>query len=222
MSKAAVIIVAAGKSRRFRTRTAKQFFPLKKYPVFLWSVLSFKKIKEFSQIILVVPDNQTNSLAAYKRKYNIDIVPGGKKRTDSVKSGLNALNRDIKYVAIHDGARPLVSGNSIRRCLNAAKKFGASLCAQPVNDTVKLSTSSLWIQKTIPRNRVWLAQTPQIFRRSLIETAYRNLKFRKITDDAQAAELIKRKVKIVPSESTNIKITNRRDIRLAEMLLNIK
>jgi 2-C-methyl-D-erythritol 4-phosphate cytidylyltransferase len=212
---AAAIIVAAGAGRRFRGSTPKQFVVLGGLPVFLRSVRAFQRLPDFTQIVLVVPEKQLRRCAPYRRRNGIDIVAGGKERSDSVRAGLAVLRNDIRYVAIHDAARPLVSDDSIRRGLVAARKYGASVVAVQARDTIKLSASGRYVDRTIPRSGVWLAQTPQTFRRSLIETSYRNLESSPVTDDAQAAELAGFRVRIVPGDYTNFKITERADHALA-------
>ncbi|MFH0807217.1 MAG: IspD/TarI family cytidylyltransferase, partial [Elusimicrobiota bacterium] len=179
----AAIIVAAGASRRFGTDMPKQFYPLFGLPVFLWSVLAFKKIREFSQIILVVPQKYSGSLERYSKKYSFEVVKGGKERFDSVRAGLEKVNTNCRYIAIHDGARPLVTPELILRALKNAKRSGASVLAVPARDTVKLAGAGMKINRTIPRNTVWLAQTPQVFKSSIIREAYGKIN-PYITDDA--------------------------------------
>lgn len=127
----AVIIVAAGKGNRFNSRAPKQFLKLGGKPVFLWSVIEFKKIKDFTQIILVVPRGYLKKLSSISKKYGIDLIEGGKERYDSVKAGLEILKRNIKYVAIHDAARPLIEKSMISKCLSTAKKYGSAIVAVP-------------------------------------------------------------------------------------------
>lgn len=217
--KAAVIIAAAGLSKRFGSKTPKQFFLLKKLPIFLWSVIAFSKVKSFKQIILVAPRDSVLSLKKYEKKYGIKVVAGGKERFESVNNGLKALNDDIDIVAIHDGARPLISKTVIVNCLNAAKKYGAAIACLDVNDTVKLTGNDLVIKRTIPRENIWRAQTPQIFKRHLIEKAYSKLGSKKVTDDSQLLETLGIKVKIVRGEFSNLKITKPEDLALAKMLI---
>jgi 2-C-methyl-D-erythritol 4-phosphate cytidylyltransferase len=217
--KAAAIIVAAGASRRFNAHVPKQFIRLKGLPVFLWSVRAFRMIREFKTIIVVVPEQYIASLAKYRKKYAIEFVAGGKERFDSVKAGLDRVPADNDYIAIHDGARPLITADLIRCGLTAAQRHGASVIAVPSRDTVKVSSRSLWVSKTVPRSDVWLAQTPQIFRRSLIVQAYKALRDTDITDDAQIIERMGHPVKIVPGDYNNIKITQYDDLELAKMLL---
>ena len=215
----AAIIVAAGASRRFKAATPKQFMKLGGLPVFLWSVLAFKKTGKFGQIILVVPKDRVVKLKIPAAKYGFEAIPGGKERADSVHEGIKKLKPGVKIVAIHDGARPLVSKGLILRSLEAAKKFGAAVAAVPANDTVKIC-SGLKVLKTTPRTNVWLAQTPQVFARETIEYAFKKLRARKgITDDAQIAELAGKPVRVVPGESTNIKLTTKKDFDIAVFLL---
>lgn len=219
--KAAAIIVAAGASRRFKSKTSKQLFPLRDVPVFIWSVAAFRKTKNFSQIIVVVPKKSIELFRKYGSKYKIDVIAGGKERVDSVRQGLKHLNSDIEYVAIHDGARPLITPQLIKRNLSQTLKHGATVCAVQARDTVKISAPYGFVKKTTPRQNIWLAQTPQTFRCSIIKSAYKKLKTRKITDDAQAVELLGRKVKIVPGDYFNIKITEQKDIAFAENILKL-
>jgi 2-C-methyl-D-erythritol 4-phosphate cytidylyltransferase len=173
-------------------------------------------------VIVVVPADRVKTLAPLKKKYNIAIVAGGRERFDSVRAGLAALQPGIAYVAIHDGARPLVSPGLIRKALVAARSSGAAVVAIPARDTVKLSAEGHWVDNTAPRTHVWLAQTPQVFRRTLIETAYARLKTDRLTDDAQVAEQAGIRVRIVPGETTNIKITEPGDLQLAQLFAGKK
>ena len=216
---AAVIIVAAGQGRRFSSRVPKQFLDLNGKPVFLWSVLAFKKIKEFRQIIVVVPKRYVSRFRSYEKKRSFEVTAGGKERYDSVMAGLKKVNSGIDYVAIHDAARPLITKAVIARCLSEAKRSGAALVAVAAKDTVKMAKDGLRVKKTIPRNTVWLAQTPQIFNKNLLVKAYSRKFAPSITDDAQAVENMGKKVKIVPGSYSNLKITEPLDLKIAALLL---
>ena len=215
---AAVIIVAAGLGKRFHSKVPKQFLNLSGKPVFLWSVLAFQKIKEFTQVIVVVPEKYAPRLRTYEKKHRLDVTSGGKERYDSVMAGLKKVRAGIDFVAIHDAARPLITKDIIAKCLREAKRSGAALVAVAAKDTVKKAGSNLLVEKTIQRNTVWLAQTPQIFRKNLLLKAY-SRKFTSITDDAQAVELSGKKPKIVPGRYSNIKITEPLDMKIAALLL---
>ena len=216
--RACAIIVAGGKGTRFGGKTPKQFLPLSGRPVFLWSVLAFKRVKSFKQVILVVPQNKVSSLRGLSSKFGFEVVSGGAQRFDSVRNGLASAAAGITHIAIHDAARPLIESDTIKRCLDTAVRSGAAIVAQPATDTIKSSAPDGTILGTIPRSKVWLAQTPQIFERTLIDTAYRKLK-KDITDDAQAVEFLKKRVKLVPGSGPNIKITKQQDIKIAEIFL---
>ncbi len=221
-TRSAAIIVAGGAGKRFGGALPKQFLPLCGKPLFLWSVLAFKKVREFRDIIVVVPEDRLATLAPLGKKYSITFVAGGKERIDSVKAGLALVPADAAYIAIHDGARPLISPNLIRKVLAAAVAYKAALPAVSARDTIKLAGRSLVVKATVPRDEVWGAQTPQIFERKLIMRAYRKLGRRAVTDDAQVAELAGYRVQIVPGERENIKITEPFDLFLAKHYRKMK
>jgi 2-C-methyl-D-erythritol 4-phosphate cytidylyltransferase len=216
--RAAAIIVAAGASRRFKGAVPKQFTRLRGIPVYLWSVLAFRKIKDIKQVILVVPGSRINSFKNIAVKFGLDVARGGPERVDSVRAGLSAVRQDIDIVAIHDGARPLITSGVIKSSLASAKKYGSAVVSVRARDTVK-SSPGKFVRKTIPRNTIWFAQTPQTFRKKIIEKAYAKLKTKNITDDAQAAELAGYKVAIVPGLYSNIKITDKLDLEVAKILI---
>jgi 2-C-methyl-D-erythritol 4-phosphate cytidylyltransferase len=216
---AAAVIVAAGAGQRFKSRVPKQFLSLRGLPVFLWSVLAFRQVPAFSQIIVVVPAGRAALLKRYRKAHDITIVSGGQERYDSVRAGLAALRDDIRFVAVHDAARPLITPALIAAGLSAAKKYGASVVAVPARDTVKRASGDLRVRETVPRNEIWLAQTPQTFRREILVGAYRARATKGITDDAQMLERAGRPVRIVPGDMNNMKITEPGDLELAALLL---
>jgi 2-C-methyl-D-erythritol 4-phosphate cytidylyltransferase len=211
------IIVAAGSGTRFGGK--KQFHLLCNKPVVIWSIDALIKISD--ELILILPKED---ILKFKNKWGKDypeikIFSGGKYRYDSVKEGLRHISSDSDYVCIHDGVRPLIKLETIKKCLNSAIKYGAAICAQPAIDTLKLSASKNFILRTIQRKKVWMAQTPQIFRKDIIISAYNKKISQEVTDDAELVEQLGYKIKLVKSDSTNIKITNKQDIIIAEQLL---
>lgn len=215
----ATIIVAGGSGKRFGSKKPKQFLLLNKKPMFLWSVIAFKKIKQCKQIILVVPEYKLKSMQKYKKLYDIDIVCGGKERYNSVINGINALNKNIDIVAIHDGARPLITTKIIKTVIEKASKYGCAIAASKAKDTIKFSQSGKFITKSIDRSKVWQAQTPQIFKTNLLKKVYSNKIQTNITDDSQLLELLGKKVYLVESKNENFKITHKEDFKLAEFIL---
>lgn len=217
----AVIIVAGGSGKRFGSKVPKQFLMLAGLPVFIRSVLAYKRTNLFSKIVLVAPAGRLKQLAGFSKQYGFDLVAGGKERSDSVRNGLKALPADIAIVAIHDAARPLITKDVIVRAMESAAKYGAAVASVPARDTVKLANGGK-VLKTIPRTAVWLAQTPQVFKKAVIDKAYKKLGRAKVTDDAQAAEKAGYRVYVTLGDYDNIKITDKRDFDIALNLISNK
>lgn len=215
----ATIIVAGGSGKRFGSKQPKQFLPLNKKPMFLWSIIAFKKIKECSQIILVVPEYKLQDMLKYKKLYNIDIVCGGKERFDSVKNGLNIVKDNIDLVAVHDAARPLITEKIIKDVIESAKKNGSAIAAVTSKDSVKFSKSGIKITKSLNRKTIWNAQTPQIFKKDILKKAYSKKISKSTTDDAQLVEKTGTKSALVFASYENFKITEQTDFLLAEAIL---
>lgn len=221
MKDTGAIIVAAGLGLRFGGAIPKQFLQLCGKPVYSWCVEAFKKAG-VDHIVVVVPQVYLSKLKKYGKKSGVSFVAGGKERYNSVQLGLAALPDNVKIVAIQDGARPLVKPAIIEASIAAARKHGAAVVAVVSKDTVKLSKSGTHVDSTVARSTVWLAQTPQTFKRTVIEKTYRTIDPDGITDDAQAAELAGYRVAIVPGDYNNIKITHSLDLKLAEILIKAK
>ncbi len=149
----------------------------------------------------------------------IAIVAGGRRRQDSVRAGLQALDDDTAIVLVHDGARPLVSGDIIDRCYLAALHDGAGIAAVPVKDTLKKADDSGRVTATIDRTSLWQAQTPQAVRKELLEEAYRHNGDADVTDESSLLEKAAIPVTLVEGAETNIKITRPEDLLLAEKIL---
>ncbi len=245
-----VVIVAAGKGERlsqnldpFRRnrqglrngfseqvgalagQTKKQFFPLSGKPILYWTLETFQKVQKIKEIILVLPEeNIAGEEKTIKKKFPKlkKIVPGGKIRQESVFNGLKMVSPNFSLVAIHDGVRPLASEKLIRRTLQVAEKYGTAVAALPVKETVKMVSPGNIVQKTLPREKIWAIQTPQVFRREIIIRAHQKAKKDKFigTDDAQLVERIGYKVRLVPGEETNIKITTPEDLLFARTLIS--
>jgi 2-C-methyl-D-erythritol 4-phosphate cytidylyltransferase len=209
----AAIIVAGGKGKRFGGGVPKQFLNLSGKPVFMHSVENFKHFAK--QIILVVPKG-------YENKYKgVTVVTGGKERYNSVQNALKVLDKDIDIVAVHDAARPLTLKTDIIKVCKAAEKYGASLLASPATDSIKFTLNGKFVNKSIPRSQIYMAQTPQAFRKEIILKAYSKLLKGAVTDDVQLVERLvgKIKIKIVVPSSENFKITAAHDFERAKIIL---
>ena len=220
--KAGAIIVAAGSGTRMGR--PKQFLPLGRSTVVENALEAFLALPEVRHISLVL--TRENLRAHGKRLCGprVRVLEGGATRMGSVRNGLAALPRSAEVVAVHDGARPLVSPKVIRSTLREAARSGAALAAVPVKDTLKEADSRTFLVKGTPaRSRFWQAQTPQTYRRKVLEAALERFAGEAdATDESQLVERAGFPVKVVPSGYENIKITTPEDLTMAEALLSAR
>jgi 2-C-methyl-D-erythritol 4-phosphate cytidylyltransferase len=225
MASIAVVFPAAGRSSRFKDKEKKPFATLDGRAVWLRCVELFINRSEVKQSVIVVsPDDQD----MFRRRYganlafmDLQIANGGAERFESVANALAMLKPEIDFVAIHDAVRPCLTEALIGAVFAKAQEKGASLLALPVQDTLKNVDVKNQVTATVPRKGLWLAQTPQVFRRDWLEEAYakRGQLGKDITDDAQLVEALGKPVHVVDGSSTNIKITTRADLALADAIL---
>jgi 2-C-methyl-D-erythritol 4-phosphate cytidylyltransferase len=227
MAAFAVIFPAAGRSARFRDKEKKPFVNLDGRAVWLRSVEQFVTRADVAQCIIVVAQEDQEM---FRRRYganlafmNVQIADGGAERFESVANALALLRPEVDFVAIHDVVRPCITETLIDSVFGKAQQTGAALLALPASDTVKQVDAHKQVQKTVPREGLWLAQTPQVFRRDWLEAAYarRGALGSGITDDAQLVEAAGHGVHVVEGATTNIKITTRQDLFLAEAVLKV-
>jgi 2-C-methyl-D-erythritol 4-phosphate cytidylyltransferase len=228
---AIAIIVAGGKGVRMNNTMRKQYLPLAEHQVIGHTLLAFKESKKINHIYLVVPKDdfafcKDNVLLPLKLEDNISLVSGGPKRQDSVYKGLLAVNSvnadcDDSIVVIHDGVRPFVTGKQIDACINGANEYNACILGIPAVDTLKEVNSSGFIRKTIRREAIWLAQTPQAFKYSIIKRAHEHARENGYqgTDDASLVEKLNVDVRIIKGSNRNIKITTKDDLSLAKAMM---
>jgi 2-C-methyl-D-erythritol 4-phosphate cytidylyltransferase len=225
MSRFAVILPAAGKSSRFRDREKKPFANLDGRAVWLRCAELFVTRDDVCQCLIVVaPEDQETFRRRYQANLafmNVQIANGGKERFESVANALALLKPEAEFVAIHDAARPCLTTELIDTVFASAQKTGAAMLAVPVTDTVKRADDKGRVQETVSRQGLWLAQTPQVFRREWIVEAYakRAQLGGDITDDAQLVEAAGHPVVVVPGSPVNFKITTKDDLELAESIV---
>lgn len=223
--KAAVVIVAAGTSRRMQGRD-KLWIPLQGRTVLARTIDAFEASPIIDTIVLVTGAERvpaTTALCAQEHWRKIAaVVPGGTRRQDSVRAGLDALTRHdppCRWVMIHDGARPFVTPTLLETGLQAAQTHQAAVAAVPVKDTIKQVEHDM-ITATLDRSQLWAIQTPQIFSFELIYRAHHlPLAQDDVTDDATLLERLGHAVAIFPGSYHNIKITTLEDILFAEALI---
>ncbi|MDH3721933.1 MAG: 2-C-methyl-D-erythritol 4-phosphate cytidylyltransferase, partial [Desulfobacteraceae bacterium] len=221
------IIVAAGKGIRMKGTMRKQYLDLSGRPVLAHSIMAFDSCSQVAEIYLVVPKEdieycQNKILSLLDLKNQINLVHGGAKRQDSVYNGLQSIDKDTETVVIHDGVRPLIHPEELKECILGSKKYGACILGTPASDTLKRVDKSGIIEATLPRENIWLAQTPQAFQYDLIlkahETARRDGYVG--TDDASLVERLGADVKIINGSRFNIKITQKEDLAVAKAMFD--
>jgi 2-C-methyl-D-erythritol 4-phosphate cytidylyltransferase len=229
MKDTAAIIVAGGMGKRFSAdlpagrQVRKQYLLLKGRPMVWWSLSAFEHSPSISSMVLVVPSDDVSTvrtrIRGWKFKKIYAVVAGGSTRAESVRRGLAAIPYASRYVAVHDAVRPLVQPALIERVITAARKTRAALAACPSQETIKLADARGVVISSPPRDRVWMAHTPQIFERGLLERAHREGRRQRVTDDAQLVEKLGVRVKLVLSSPENIKVTLPMDYVMARKIV---
>ncbi|MBI5593922.1 MAG: 2-C-methyl-D-erythritol 4-phosphate cytidylyltransferase [Deltaproteobacteria bacterium] len=221
------IIVAGGKGIRMGSATRKQYMLLAGKPIVCHTLAVFDACPCIEEMYLVVPPDDLDtcsekwisSLTLHKK---IHLVAGGIERQDSVFQGIQAISgQQCEVVVIHDAVRPFVSSPMIEACVGEARISGACIVGMPAMDTAKLVNSGR-IERTLDRNTIWMAQTPQAFDLNLIRTAHEQARSDRFTgtDDAMLVERLGRKVRIIAGSRLNMKITTPEDLALAEGILH--
>ena len=224
-AKAAAIIVAAGASTRMGGGISKQLRNVAGIPVLARTLLAFQECNAITDIVLVVREEDATAIKTLAKQYGITklfaTVKGGSTRALSVEAGVAALaGTHVRLLAIHDGARCLVTPQMIERVVRAAARYRAATAAYPVTDTVKQVNARGFIEKTIDRRTVWHATTPQVFDKTLYISAWRTgRKQELLTDDNQLLEQMPFPIKVVDCGKVNMKITEPSDIAFAEFIL---
>jgi 2-C-methyl-D-erythritol 4-phosphate cytidylyltransferase len=228
-----LIIPAAGAGRRFSSHggplpegATKVFALLAGRPVLAHTLQQYAQVDEVVEVIVAVPADQVGRATEtfgreFRKGCSLRFVAGGAERPESVALALAATNPSTDLVAIHDAVRPMIRPAVIRDALKAAAEHGAAVVGRPVDHTVKRVNDERRVVETVPRQRLWIAQTPQVFRREVIAAAYANRDrvTGHITDDAQLVEALGREVVMVLGDAANFKITTPEDLRMCEALL---
>lgn len=218
------IIVAAGRGKRFAAARPKQFIQLHDKPLIVHTLEKFESCPVIDEIVLVLSEAGRDEFGAIGARFGISklksIVTGGKTRAESVRNGLNEINAGTaNIVAVHDGARPLVSTEEITRTVEKASETGAACLVASVTDTIK-QIDGEHISGTLDRTRLRAALTPQAFRFELLIAAFDGIDLSEsITDECSLVERLGHPIAFVEGSRTNIKITHPIDLFLAEVLM---
>lgn len=204
----------------------KQFLALDGVPVLVHALRVLEAVPAIHEIILAIPEPDReyclrHVVEPHRLKKVTKIVAGGARRQDSVRHALEAVSADTELVLVHDAVRPFLTAAMVVQALDQAAKHGAAIVAVPMRDTVKQAGAGGLIEKTIDRGSLWLAQTPQAFRRALLLEAHRKAELEGVhaTDDAQLVERLGQTVAIVEGSPENIKITRPEDLAMGEAIL---
>lgn len=224
MKDVAVILAAAGRSSRFNDPYQKKVYAsVHGKPVWQYSAQLFSDHLRIAQIIMTIsPEDKEmvqEKFAGNLTMLGVEVVLGGEERCDSVRNALERIRPEIRWVAIHDAARPCLSRQSLNQVIEEATKHGAAILATPIRSTVKkVDPNSKQIIETVSRDGLWQAQTPQVFRLDDLKRGYSALKG-KPTDDASVIEKLGIPIRVVEGSETNMKITTKDDLRTVEGLL---
>ena len=221
LKKCGAVIVAAGNASRMGG-IDKVMAQLKGEPMIARTVRTFQNCECISEIVIVTREDLILPITALTRDMSkvTAVVCGGSSRQESVNLGLNALSKEMKLAAIHDGARPLISMEVIDRTVRAAHTHNAAAPAIPVKDTIKVVEGRV-VVNTPDRATLFAVQTPQVFDFDLLRGALKHAEETgaQVTDDCSAVELLGMKIKIVDGDERNLKVTTPMDLKIAEMLL---
>jgi 2-C-methyl-D-erythritol 4-phosphate cytidylyltransferase len=229
MGQFAVILAAAGRSTRFGDPQQKKIYAeLHGRAVWQHALDAFLTHGEVEQILVAIaPEDRELFDRRYHDKVaflNLEVIEGGAERSDTVARALRRVRPACQFVAIHDAARPCLTETMVTAVFAAAREHGAALLAIPASDTIKRSPDRKFSTETVPRRDLFLAQTPQVFRRDWLEAAFaRREEFAgERTDDTQLVEALGHRCAIVPGSSLNLKITTQEDLRLAGAVLQLQ
>ena len=219
------IIVAAGASVRMGG-VNKQLEKIGETPVFVMSALKYERSEKVGEIIIAAPEEDTARYEKLAQNFGIEklaaVVAGGETRFRSVMNALEKVSPKSEFIAVHDGARPLIETDEIERVFADAEKFGAAIAAAPVADTIKTVAEGGFVEKTVPRAKLYAAQTPQVFRKNLYLSCLEKLgkSAENVTDDSSILELCGECVKVTEITGSNLKITRPDDLIAAAAIYN--
>ncbi len=217
------IIVAAGSGQRFSSDIPKQFVEIGGKPIILHSIERFADCENVSEIIVVLSSDEVDRFSERLNSNLVEkvakIVAGGSTRAESVLAGLNAADPRTEIVAVHDGARPMITDDEIKRVIDAAAESGAACLTAPVTDTIKIVEDG-WITHTVDRRMLRRAMTPQAFKYSILREAFEGVDLTdQVTDECYLVEKLGYRIASVPGGTRNIKITHPEDLELAKAFL---
>lgn len=220
-----VIVLAGGMGKRMNAEISKQFLKIDGKPILYYCLDEFNSNRYIDEIVVVIREEdklmlEEDVLSNLDIEKNLKVVAGGRERMDSVKNGLAEVDGNSENVLIHDGVRPFVSSKIIEDNIRICNEYGACVTAMISKDTIKIVDEDLNVLETPRRSQTYIAQTPQTFKKDIIERAFRenSLDSRDITDDSMLVEALGIAVKVVEGDYKNIKITTPEDIEIGSQI----
>jgi len=219
------IIAAAGQGKRMAKGINKAFILLNNRPILAHTLDVFEACAGINDIIVVVGADDIQQTRTIINTYGYrkikEVVPGGAERQHSIANALKEIPVNTQLVLIHDGARPLVTQKLVMEVLLASNETGAAIVAVPVKETIKIGNKEGFVLETPDRTNLWAVQTPQVFKRDIIEEAYRQAEQAAVvaTDDAGLVERIGVKVRLIMGDYNNLKVTTPEDLVVAETII---
>jgi 2-C-methyl-D-erythritol 4-phosphate cytidylyltransferase len=222
-----VVIVAAGSGSRTGSAELKQFRWVAGRPMLLHSLQAFMARADVACVVVVLPKSHAGDPPPWIFQCDVErllVSVGGRERHESVRNGLEDLPDEVRYVLIHDAARPLVSDETIDRVVSEARRGRGAIAALPVVDTLKEVGDDGRIVRTVDRSRIWRAQTPQGFPRAVIVEAHRRARAERVTatDDAALCERLGQVVRVVRGSERALKVTDAGDFARVEALYTVE
>jgi 2-C-methyl-D-erythritol 4-phosphate cytidylyltransferase len=215
-----VVVVAAGRGTRLGGATPKQYVPIGGVPMVLRSLRPFTAHPDVARVVLVLPPEDATAPPAFLTGLigaGLLVVAGGAERAQSVAAGLAALGPECTIVLVHDAARPFVARPVIDAVIAHARAGQGAVAALPLSDTLKQADGTS-VLRTVPRENLWRAQTPQGFPRAVLERAHAESGGGTATDDAALVERLGVPIHLVPDSPRNLKVTSADDLALAQLL----
>lgn len=224
--KTVALVPAAGRGLRMGGLVPKQFLSIGGLPLIVHSLRTLQASSVIDAIVLAVPQadlaySQSDIVDAYRFTKVFNVVAGGQERQDSVRNALAVLDDQVEIVVVHDAVRPFLTERMLEDVVAAARATGAAIIALPMRDTVKYVGADHVIERTVDRRPLWLAQTPQAFRRDWLQEAHRRAQIEAVpaTDDAYLLEWMGHSVRVVEGSGENIKVTRPEDMVIGEAIL---
>jgi 2-C-methyl-D-erythritol 4-phosphate cytidylyltransferase len=224
--KTVALVPAAGRGLRMGGPVPKQFLSIGGLPLIVHSLRTLQASSVIDAIVLAVPQadlaySQSDIVDAYRFTKVINVVAGGQERQDSVRNALAVLDDQVEIVVVHDAVRPFLTERMLEDVVATARATGAAIIALPMRDTVKYVGADHVIERTVDRRPLWLAQTPQAFRRDWLQEAHRRAQIEAVpaTDDAYLLEWMGHSVRVVEGSGENIKVTRPEDMVIGEAIL---